>query len=83
MKVTVKIIRAIYPDATITQVDSKQMFIVVTREQTLLLSYSTIVGKFDLAKRVWALTKKKYSITTSKQLSMFARNHNVVRSDDV
>lgn len=70
--ITIKQIRAVYPDYVIRQIDSKQLFIITKGDIRYLVSYLTIVGKFDLAKNYWILTTIKYSSTTSKQLSQFA-----------
>lgn len=55
----------------VSQVGSKQLFIVDTiHNGRLLLSYHTVVGYFY---DKWYLTRYKYSSTTSRQLSQFAR----------
>lgn len=51
----------------VKQVGSKQLFIVKGRE---LYSYWTKVGYLEDA--TWFLTTKKYTKTTSKQLTQFA-----------
>lgn len=55
---------------SVQQVDHKQMAIVEDdKGNNLLFSYYTIVGYGR--GHVWYLTDKKYSTTTSKQLSKF------------
>lgn len=46
---------------------------------SLLVSYRTIVGIYSTAYSEWKLTSKKYSATTSKQLTQFCNSHNAVR----
>lgn len=85
MSITIKTIQALYPNATVEQVGSKQLFIVELEGSTLLLSYWIIVGYllFDGCmagaglSRTWYLTPYKYSRTTSKQLTQFARGRAV------
>ena len=62
--------------ADVEQVKNQNLYIV---KGVTLVSYRTIVGKFmlddALSRYTWILTKCKYSSTTSKQLSQFAREH--------
>jgi len=59
----------------IAQVDSKQLFIVTTGNNTAdLYSYYTKVGELNRVTKTWTLTITKYSVTTSKQLSQFANS---------
>ena len=61
-----------FPSAAIEQLGSKQMAIVAQPDGTTnLVSYETVVGCKQNG--CWYLTTKKYSITTSKQLTQFAR----------
>lgn len=62
------------PDALdISQVDSKQMAVVIHSDNTeWLYSYWTKVGRHIGG--TWYLTTEKYSTTTSKQLTQFSRN---------
>ena len=91
MSVTIETIQSLYPDATVKQVDSKQMFIVTDMAGTKLLSYKTIVGYllFDGCEAgaglssTWHLTPVKHSRTTSKQLTQFARGRIVKWCNDV
>lgn len=59
----------------IDQVDSKQLFVVRIGNYKELYSYYTKVGETGFtedSKACWILTTKKYSTTTSKQLTQFA-----------
>lgn len=71
MPVTKKDISAIFgvSPAAIERVGSKQLFIIVKDSKQFLISYHTIVGVYSGG--CWLLTLKKYSVTTSKQLSQF------------
>jgi hypothetical protein len=66
-----------YPDFIGRQIGFKQLFVLTKKDNTLklLVSYHTIVG-FTIG-NVWWLTSNKYSRTTSKQLSQFARSKDV------
>jgi hypothetical protein len=46
---------------------------------SLLVSYRTIVGIYSPAYSEWKVTSKKYSVTTTRQLSQFCNSHNAVR----
>lgn len=77
MKVTKKDISAIFgvSPGAIKQVGSKQLFLayVYTDEvgyQKILISYRTIIGVYD---EMWHITTKKYSRTTSYQITAFSR----------
>jgi len=68
----------------VKQIGNKQLFIVDCPQQgRVLVSYRTIVGKF--INDTWHLTTQKYSVTTSKQLTMFARStsFDVIWSDSI
>ena len=65
-------IRNLYPEAEVEQFHSMQMFIVYTPSYNLLLSYTTIVGLCNYQTKIWLLTEKKYSTTTTRQLNRFA-----------
>lgn len=84
--VTIKDIKAIWPDADVQQVASKQLFIVQLTNIRILVSYKTIVGKYtyspDHGYYVWLLSRYKYSSTTSKQLSQFSRGQDVMFTDE-
>jgi hypothetical protein len=81
------------PLNAVEQIDSKQLFIVdcssypnsfdsYSRKYysvSLLVSYRTIVGIYHTADSEWKLTSKKYSITTTRQLSDFSKTHNAWR----
>jgi len=59
-------------DSQVSQIGNKQLYIVDTcHNGRLLLSYYTVVGYFN---DNWYLTRHKYSQTTSRQLSQFARS---------
>jgi hypothetical protein len=74
-----------YPTCNCRQVGSMQLFIVegVVNEQysKLLISYNTIIGKF--INSTWYVTTQRYSLTTTQQISRFARMFNVIRIDDI
>jgi hypothetical protein len=69
MSVTKKDIQARF-GGEVEQVGSKQLFIVTYPTYRLLISYYTIIGY--RSEVTWLLTTKKYSRTTSKQLSQFS-----------
>ena len=59
----------------IEQVDSKQLFIVTTSNNTAnLYSYYMKVGELNRAINTWTLTVATHSQTTSKQLTKFAKS---------
>lgn len=68
------------------QIGSKQLFIcsnpIGMYKSKILVSYRTVVGYYDAVQCTWILTKHKYSVTTSKQLTQFAREHNVTWLDE-
>lgn len=79
MKVTKESISAIFgvPLSAIEQVGSKQLFIVNISSgdigyRHILVSYRTIIGYND--NEFWYITTKKYSRTTSSQITAFSRN---------
>jgi len=87
---TLKEIKSLFSDyAKHKQVDSKQLFICSQRipedsgYNKILVSYRTIVGYYDATQACWVLTKEKYSVTTSRHLSYFARGRNVVYIDNL
>jgi len=72
----------------VEQIGSKQLFIINNflpsaskPVEIILVSYYTIVGK--LVAGTWHLTTQKYSVTTSKQLSQFARGRTVIYTDNL
>ena len=81
------------PLDAIEQIGSKQLFIVdcssypnsfdsYSRKYysvSLLVSYKTIVGIYHTADSGWKLTSKKYSVTTTRQLSDFSKTYNTCR----
>ena len=72
------------PTEHVTQVKSKQLFLASIRGELYVVSYLTIVGKFDRVSNKWLITSYKYSSTTSKQLTLFKRenpNHEVVEGE--
>ena len=79
MKVTKESISVIFgvPLSAIKQIGSKQLFVVNVSNgeigyRHILVSYRTIIGYND--SEFWYLTTKKYSRTTSRQISAFSRN---------
>lgn len=78
MKVTKKDISAIFgvPLSAIKQVGAKQLFIINVSNgdigyRHILVSYRTIIGFHD--SEFWYITTKKYSQTTSCQITAFSR----------
>jgi hypothetical protein len=66
------------PLEAVEQIGSQQLF-KVDCTVSLLVSYRTIVGIYHTADSEWKLTSKKYSVTTTRQLSQFCNSHNAVR----
>jgi hypothetical protein len=63
-----------YPYAE--QIGLKQMAVIRdSRDNFILFSYYTPVGYNQ--NDVWYITNQRYSVTTSKQISLFSRNHEV------
>ena len=83
MRITVQSIMNTFNVARdkVKQLDSKQLFIVDLPTGRVLVSYKTIVGAFT--DNIWYLTRERYSVTTSRQLSWFASrtSFNVLRVD--
>jgi hypothetical protein len=74
-QVTLKSIKAQYSDANkVTQVDSKQLFIVTYNNYSLAISYNTIIA-FKLFMGAWLITTKKYSLTTSCHCNKLTGSH--------
>ena len=75
MPVTKKNISSIFgvPTTDITQVGSKQMFKVLSvKDKCLfLVSYRTIISIYH--DNIWKITTRKYSRTTSCQITAFSR----------
>ena len=72
------------PVTNVTQIKSKQMFLCAVQGEIYVVSYLTVVGKFDRISNKWQITDYKYSPTTSKQLTFFKRenpNHVVVSGE--
>jgi hypothetical protein len=68
----------------VTQVKHQQMFLCAMQGEIYVVSYLTVVGKFDRISNKWQITDYKYSPTTSKQLTLFKRenpNHVVVSGE--
>jgi hypothetical protein len=61
------------PLTDIEQIGAKQLFIVSYPRYRLLYSYKTIIGINLLSgdNMGWKITLKKYSLTTTKQISQF------------
>lgn len=58
--------------SSVEQIDSKQLFVVGVN----LISYLTVVGRYNPDIQAWELTDYNYSVTTSRQLTQFKRlNH--------
>ena len=84
MTIKIKDIQLAYnvPANMVRQIKSMQLFIVDTRYLgRVLVSYKTTVGVFHNS--IWYLTTEKFSATTSKQITIFARSTSfeVVRLD--
>jgi hypothetical protein len=80
MSVTKKDIQSRF-GGEVSQVGHKQLFVALFPAYQLLISYLTIVGY--CFEGTWLLTTKKYSHTTSKQLSQFSYRKTVVWIDEV
>jgi len=85
-----KQIKSLFSDyAKHIQVDRKQLFICSQRipndsgYNKILVSYRMIVGYYDDVQACWVLTREKYSRTTSKQITQFARWRNVIYVDSL
>lgn len=79
MSVTKRNISAIFgvPLSAIKQIGSKQLFVVNISSgdigyRHILVSYRTIIGYND--NEFWYITTRKYSQTTSRQITAFSRN---------
>ena len=58
------------------QIGQKNLwFGVTTTGVRVLISYNTVVGRYNPATGFWELTKQKYSTTTSRQLTQFSREY--------
>jgi len=80
MPVTIKDIKHFFSLADVEQVKSMQLFIV---NNNILVSYRTIIGILD-NNDCWHITNKKYSSSTSKQITIFKRsNYHVIVDDEV
>ena len=82
MKVTKKILaeyldnqRIAYDE--IKQIGSKQLFIVNKGLTQYLFSYYTVIASREIG-QVWIVTTKKYSVTTSKQITQYLRNNQFI-----
>lgn len=56
----------------VKQVKSQQLFIVDLIGGRVLISYYTVVGIFHNS--IWYIDERKYSVTTTKQVSQFRRS---------
>lgn len=74
MRVTKQDIKARF-NGKVEQLGSKQLFVVTFPTYQLLVSYLTIIGY--RSQGTWLLTTAKYSPTTSKQLTQFARGKTI------
>ena len=61
-------IKKLYPNDKVTQVRSIQLF-VVHKGNPLLVSYRTVIGV--RIGDTWYITTKKYSVSTSRQITEF------------
>ena len=61
-------IKRIFQTNDVRQYDSKQLFLV---DGNKLVSYKTIIGRF--VGGTWYITNKRYSVTTSRHKSFFAK----------
>lgn len=74
---TLSDIKKLYPDYRVSQIGSKQLFI-VHKGAPLLLSYYTTIGiRLD---GVWNITTKRYSRTTTKQITQFSNDRTANRT---
>jgi len=60
----------------VKQIGSKNLFTATHGKHTVLISYKTIIGIYDSVENIWNITTAKYSLTTSKQITMFRRGNN-------
>jgi hypothetical protein len=80
MSITISDIKRYYPEAKeVKQIDSMQLFIVVYSRYSLLVSYTTMIGIWTLKNPTWLLTVKKYSRSTSRQMTRFSRYYSNTR----
>jgi len=55
---------------SVDRVGNKQLFVVNTEDNCLLVSYFTVIGVYDCG---WKYTDMKHSVTTAHQLAKFSR----------
>lgn len=61
----------------VKQIKSKNLYVAEYDSYKLLISYNTIIG--ILQGETWQVTTKKYSTTTSRQITDFSCDHTVTR----
>jgi hypothetical protein len=80
MSLTVKDTKYFFNSDNVEQVKSMQLFIV---NNNILVSYKTVIGILD-NNDCWYITNRKYSKTTSRQITVFKRsNYHVIVDDEV
>lgn len=80
MRVTLKRTKEHYPEAIeCEQVAAMQLFLVHYPDYSLLVSYRTVVGYAPDRGSCYAITDEQFSVTTTQQLSRFARMYEAVR----
>ena len=79
MSVTIKDIKRQFLTAEkVEQFRSMQLFIAYFPKGRVLISYYTPVGYYSYING-WSITTKKYSRSTSRQITMFSRDSAVTR----
>ncbi|MFA5670243.1 MAG: hypothetical protein WC967_13455 [Balneolaceae bacterium] len=79
MAITKTTIKSRFPNAErIEQVKSKQLFIVYYVNFSLLVSYTTVIGykEHGSLDNKWNITNRKYSQSTSRQVTYFHKYAN-------
>ena len=78
--ITKKDVKYKFNTQNVSQVCSMHLFVV---NYNLLVSYKTIIGVLD-NNDCWHITNRRYSITTSRQTSIFKRsNYHVIVDDNI
>lgn len=70
------VLKAKYPTAEISQIGSKELFLVEHTEfaESYLVSYLTVIG--IKVKGIWRFSTKRYSNTSTKHLNFFKKQLN-------
>lgn len=72
--ITKQTVMSLFNTPNVVRVGRQQLFIVtLLNNVTVLVSYLTVIGY--LQDTVWYITERKYSQTTSRQITDFARNN--------